>query len=89
MMIAIRNSDGSNLCHTLALKLGDQTHPVQDYSSFEEAQKMANLINGSGYVIIVSEHNPTLYTTGTVNDDRFSPKQDFLNFDKAVQWCTS
>lgn len=84
-MVALRNSDGSSLCHTLALKLGGKNHSVMDYSSYEEAQEIADRINDSGYVVMVTERNPKLYTVGYANGDRFDPEADYSDFEDILK----
>lgn len=85
-MVALRNSDGSGLCHTLALDLNGKINPVMDYSDYFEAQEMADRINNSGFVVLISEYNPTLYTVGNINNGIFDPIVDFSTFDEVLDY---
>ena len=85
-MIALRNSDGSSSCHTLALELNGENHPVMDYSDYFEAQEIADRINDKGFVVLVSEYSPTLYTVGTIDSGKFDPTADFSTFDEVLNY---
>lgn len=84
MMILIKHDDESFL--TLALKHQGKAYTVEDIFDHKEANLIKDLINSSGYSVLVTERNPKLYTIGKFNNEEFLSEIDFSDFNEAIEW---